>query len=178
MRNEKIILFNEQGFALMLAMFVVASVMVIGMSIMTVSMMSSESSGQLSVTQKNFQVADGASEMGKNWLNQMQSPVEHDPTYSSGNVAPYQTYTDWSNDINAYDVHTGKRFAYPEYRYRIDSRGSVVSILSGSDDDPDSADMVWYYYKITSESRSGQSAQLGRPDRTVITFVRRPYFEF
>jgi len=170
---------SEQGFALLLALFVVASVMVLGMSIMTISMISSESSGTISVSQQNFQVADGATELGKNWLSGKVEPPEDDSSYN--NAPPWEQYTSFSNDMNPIDPKTSQPFLFPQYRYKIDKYGTPGPKMTGESlgtgQDYGSSVPTWHYYKVTAESRSGRAAAAGYVDRTVTMILRRLYVE-
>ncbi|MBN2381289.1 pilus assembly PilX N-terminal domain-containing protein [bacterium] len=184
MRNRAGTLGNEQGFALLLALFVVASVMVLGMSIMTVSMMSSEASRQVSVSQQNFQVADGGADTACQWILMSSNPalpLELDPSVTNGG-APWGQFTAFSSDMNPINPATEDHYPYPEYRFMVtkavnanfkDFQGQ--SLVIGKDE---TVFPTWHFYNVIAQSRSDQSAASDVVDRTVRLLSQRLFYEY
>jgi Tfp pilus assembly protein PilX len=171
------ILHKEEGFALLLALFVVAVVLIMGITVMTVSMMNMESSSSMSVGQQNFQIADAGTSIGRDFLLAQASPPESDPTTVSN--PPMSDYTAWSSDLNPVDSSTANPFPFPQYRYLVQPAGSPSVVSEGQDYEVyplSGSTAYWHYYKVTSESRSGRSAAANLVDRSVVTVVRLVFF--
>lgn len=166
---------QERGFALVLAIFVVAGVMILGISIMTVSMLGSESAGYISRSQQSFQVADGAAEVARESLKSYDTPPEKGAAFNS---EPFSQPTAWNSDFNSENV------PFPQNRYQIEAlsklgvsapvkKGERLTI--GTDYHP----TVWYWhmYKITAQARDGHSAYLNQIDREIVLKARKMYKE-
>ncbi|MFC1852160.1 PilX N-terminal domain-containing pilus assembly protein [candidate division CSSED10-310 bacterium] len=169
---------QEEGFALILALFVVAAVLIIGMSIMTISIMNAQSSGQMSIAQQNFQAADAGCEIGKNWLVQFARPPEDQSSTSTN--PPMSDHTAWANTLNPIDPDTGSAYPFPQFRYQITHTATSListgeSILTGGGYGEASGGIYWHVYRIISDARGPQAADTGTIDRTIIMTVRRMY---
>lgn len=172
---------REAGFALILALFIVAAVLIMGMAVMTVSMMNMESAGQISIAQQNFQIADAGVEFGLNWLIAQTLPPENNSAVNT--LPPFSDYTTFSNLFNPICPDTGVAFPYPEVRYRVAfERAAPVdtgqSLTIGTEYSP--IQPFWHYYLIEAQARDGRTAALGTGtdqfDRAIRMVARRLYF--
>lgn len=158
---------NEEGFALVLALFVVAALTILGVTILSISMMNAESAGYMSLNQQNFQIAEAGTEVGRQIISGFAD--------IGGGGYSFGTFTDWSSAINPGNVE------FPKYRHMI-RPGILIpktkgeSLTFGTTYAPHRK--WWQYYQINAESVSGRSYYtLNQRDKEIILSVRKR-FEF